>query len=302
MGPLALDVSGARWAATHAALPAPEPVGAGRWNLYLSARDSTNRARIGQTVLALDPVPTLAPLQAQPVLDLGAAGAFDEDGVTVSCVVAAGGRRFLYYTGWQRGEGRVRFTLSAGLAIDDGDGVFRRASPTPMLEKTDAEALFTASPFVLHEGDRWRMWYVGGSEWRLIHGRNQPCYDLRYAESSDGITWRRMGRCVDPAPGEYAFGRPWVIREPGRYLMWFSVRGDRYQIGSAESCDGRTWCRTDDASGLAPAAEGWDSEMVEYPAIVDTGGRRYMLYNGNDFGGTGVGIAEWAPGSRRPPR
>ena len=37
------------------------------------------------------------------VLDVGPLGAFDDSGVTTSCLVTAGSDRFLYYTGWNRG-------------------------------------------------------------------------------------------------------------------------------------------------------------------------------------------------------
>ena len=38
-------------------------------------------------------------------------------------------------------------------------------------------------------------------------------------------------------------------------------------------------------------AEEWDSEMQAYPAVFDRGGRRYLLYNGNGYGRSGVGYA-----------
>jgi hypothetical protein len=31
--------------------------------------------------------------------------------------------------------------------------------------------------------------------------------------------------------------------------------------------------------------------MIEYPFVFDHQGRRYLLYNGNDYGKTGVGLA-----------
>jgi len=40
--------------------------------------------------------------------------------------------------------------------------------------------------------------------------------------------------------------------------------------------------------------------MVEYPCMIDYRGRRYMLYNGNDYGRTGVGLAVWQPAEDRP--
>ena len=78
--------------------------------------------------------------------------------------------------------------------------------------------------------------------------------------------------------------------------MWFSSRGDVYRLGYAESADGIAWERLDDQAGLEPASEGWDSEMVCYPAVCGTEGRRYLLYNGNGYGATGIGYAvEVAP-------
>ena len=54
---------------------------------------------------------------------------------------------------------------------------------------------------------------------------------LCYAESADGVAWRRDGRvCLDFAtPDEHAFGRPCVVRDAdGIYRMWYSVRGAAY--------------------------------------------------------------------------
>ena len=77
--------------------------------------------------------------------------------------------------------------------------------------------------------------------------------------------------------------------------MWFSCRGHRYRIEYAESQDGLTWTRLNDRGGLAPSESGWDAEMVAYGYVFDWGGCRYMLYNGNQYGRTGFGLAEWCP-------
>ena len=82
-----------------------------------------------------------------------------------------------------------------------------------------------------------------------------------------------------------------MIRDGERYRMWFAARGERYRLAYAESDDGVTWRRADADAGLEPSDSGWDSEMVEYPAVLDHDGARYLLYNGNDYGRTGVGYA-----------
>jgi hypothetical protein len=293
LGRLLLDVSAAPWAATHAALPAVEPIDQDRFTVYLSLRDSHGRARIGRTVLTMAANPALAPLDAEPALDLGALGAFDDSGVTSSSIVSSGGHRFLFYTGWSRGV-TVPFYLSAGLAISDGQR-FRRVSPAPLLDRTSVDPYLTASPFVLAEGDRWRMWYVSATEWREAPAGPRHYYHIRYAESADGLTWQRNGQvCLDyAAEEEHAFARPCVVREDGRYRMWYAVRGERYRIGYAESTDGIDWTRLDGEQGLDPAGDGWESTMVEYPFVFAHRGRRYMLYNGNDYGRAGVGLAVW---------
>ena len=77
--------------------------------------------------------------------------------------------------------------------------------------------------------------------------------------------------------------------------MWYSYRGQpsikTYRIGYAESTDGINWARMDDKAGIDVSESGWDSQMVCYPFVFDHQGERYMLYNGNDYGKTGIGLA-----------
>jgi hypothetical protein len=98
---------------------------------------------------------------------------------------------------------------------------------------------------------------------------------------------------VDYREGEFAFGRPCVVRDDqlGRYRMWYSVRGDTYRLGYAESRDGIRWRRCDDRAGLPLSASGWDSEMITYPVVFRDRGTFKMLYNGNGYGRSGIGLA-----------
>lgn len=291
LGRLPLDTSAAPWAATHAALPAIEPVDAHSFAVYLSLRDSSGRARIGRARLTMGETPALEPLEPDPVLDLGPLGAFDDSGVTMASLVRTGGRRYLYYTGWSRGV-TVPFYLAVGLAVSEDGGAFNKTSLGPLLDRNAVDPYLTASPFVLLDDGRWRMWYISATEWRQTEAEPKHYYHVRYAESPDGVAWRRHGTvCLDyGAPGEHAFARPHVVRDSDRYRMWFAVRGDQYRIGYAESADGLSWTR-DDSEGLAPSDAAWESTMVAYPYVFDWDGRRYMLYNGNDYGRTGVGLA-----------
>lgn len=277
------------WVASHAALPVAIARGDHHRVLY-SGRDAQGRARVGWFDADLAAGRVLA-VGRTPALDLGELGAFDDSGVTTSCVVDHGGRLHLYYSGWSLGV-TVPFYFFGGLAVsDDGGETFARVSRAPVLERDAVDPFLTASPFVLIEDGRWRMWYVSCSGWRLADGKPRHYYHIRYAESPDGIAWSRHGQvCIDfKDDAEYALARPYVAREDGRYKMWFSARGEAYRPGYAESADGLSWTRLDEAMTL-PAA-GWDAEMQAYPYLATAGGERWMLYNGNGYGRTGIGLA-----------
>ena len=59
----------------------------------------------------------------------------------------------------------------------------------------------------------------------------------------------------------------------------------------AESLDGLTWERRDDWSGMDVGPADFDSEMIEYAAVVTENGRHFMFYNGNNYGVDGIGLA-----------
>jgi hypothetical protein len=286
----------APWAASHAALPVLDLIAPGEWQLFLSSRDSAGRARIGRCRFVLSPSPALSVFDPAPVLDLGALGAFDDSGVTTSCLVTHGGKKYLYYTGWSLGV-TVPFYLFIGVAIStDGGRTFTRASEAPLLDRGLGDPYLTASPFVLHDEGLWRMWYISGTGWERRDDMARHFYHVKYTESADGIGWERPARvAIDyEGPHEHAFGRPCVIRDADGYWMWYSFRGDRYRIGCAWSADGVQWSRRD-ALGLEPSGTGWDADETAYPWVFDAGGRRYMLYNGNGYGLTGVGLAIQEP-------
>ena len=133
-------------------------------------------------------------------------------------------------------------------------------------------------------------------------GKPQHRYHIKYAESVDGIEWKREGVvCIDYASeDEYAISRPCVIRDGGLYRMWFASRGESYRIRYAESVDGLSWTRGE--SGIDVSEGGWDSEMLAYPYVFTRGADYYMLYNGNGYGKTGIGLALRTSASSAPLR
>ena len=287
------------WMATYAgpsfAYGRPD---AGVVDVFVTGRDSQNRSRIG--VMTLDPDKPDAPRRVgdSPVFDLGVRGAFDENGVSYPWLVDAGEKQFMYYVGWMPTV-LTPFQNHVGLAGRRAGEPWRRVSRAPILERTDEEFLSLGSVSVLREDDMWRMWYTCFRQWGEAPADPKHVYVIKYAESDDGIAWRRPNIvCIDAhAPGEYSIGRPSVLRRDGAYHMWFSYRGQAYRIGYAWSIDGREWQRCDDAAGLGPGTEAWERESVCYSHVFPWRGALYMLYCGNHYGRDGLGLARFEPGS-----
>ena len=279
------------WMKTHAMVPVVQARQGDVHRVYFSGRDDHNRSLIGYADIDLKDPCKILRVSPHPVLGLGELGCFDDNGVTPSWIVEHQGRTFLYYIGWNQ-KSTVRMSLVAGLAVSDDDGEsFQRVLRVPILERTHQEPyLLNTGPCVLMEGNVWRMWYVSGVGW---DNPDLPRYNIKYAESKDGVSWERKGIvCIDfQSKAEHAIARPCVIKEDGKYKMWYSYKGEQYRIGYAESKDGISWIRMDGMVAIDVSAQGWDSQMIEYAFVLRHKTRKHMFYNGNDYGKKGIGYA-----------
>jgi hypothetical protein len=280
------------WLHSHAAVPTAEHMEGNLFRIYFSSRDEKNRSYTGYVIIDINNPHHVLELSQEPVLVPGELGTFDDSGAMVTWYTKFNDRRYLYYIGWNLGV-TVPFRNSIGVAVSDDRDSFVKYSPGPIVDRTSFEPHFTASCCVLPGNDLWRMWYLSCVGWFVRDGKMEHKYHIKYAESKNGIDWVRLGKiAIDFAnESEYAISRPSVIFDSNVWRMWFSVRGGRYRIGYAESHDGVTWTRHDELVGIDTSDDGWDAEMIEYPFVFDHDGQRFMLYNGNEYGKTGFGIA-----------
>lgn len=286
------------WAKSHAMIPTPVRLNDDVVRVFVTFCDNLGIGRPGYVdVSANNPLEVLG-VSDQPLLDLGKPGTFDENGLLACAVTDLGnGRMYMYYVGFELGT-KIRYRLLTGLAIsDDGGATFARYSPTPVLERSATEMYFRGGPYCLHIKQCFHLWYVAGSEWTEVDGKSMPVYDIRYAESSDGVHWPDQGevQIAITDPDEHGFGRPCVIPKPdGGYRMFYSVRRrsfGAYRLGYAESSDGRVWERMDDKLNLDVTPGSFDSNAIMYAAPLELDGKLYVFYNGNDFGRDGFAVA-----------
>jgi predicted GH43/DUF377 family glycosyl hydrolase len=278
------------WSLTHAMIPTPEELEGGIFRVYYSGRNDNNQSYITWADVDLNEPYKVKRYASTPTLSPGELGCFDDNGVTPSCLVNIGNKKYFYYIGWNPGS-TVRMHLFGGLSISNNEGkTFNRWSRSPVIERCPSDPFLNTAPWVVKTEKNFRMYYVSGCGWRH---KDLPRYNIKMGTSTDGKNWKRDGHvCIDfKDDSENALARPYVIFDDGVWKMWFSHKGTAYRLGYAESEDGIIWHRRDEYASLNVSDTGWDSEMIEYAAIVTYKDQHFMFYNGNNYGYDGIGLA-----------
>jgi hypothetical protein len=261
--------------------------------VYFSPRSMDGKSKLSFFDIDLKNPLVILQVSKENIFSEGKIGSFDDCGVTPGSFSEIKGQKVFFYTGWSLTK-TVPMNNSIGIAIfNENHRKFERIADGPIMTRTLYEPYSCASPFVLKENDKYRMWYASMDYWKEVGGEKIHYYNIKYAESYDGLSWIRKSQIAINYENEmeYAFGRPYVFKEEGIYKMWYSFRGKHYLIGYAESLDGILWKRMDEKAGIGISNFGWDSEMIEYPFILLFKGKKYMFYNGNEYGKTGIGLA-----------
>jgi predicted GH43/DUF377 family glycosyl hydrolase len=269
----------------------PEPTPDGQYLSYLSYVDLDRKN-----------LQNIVNICQEPILSLGGFGAFDEFGTNPISVIRDGKMVRVYYAGWTRCES-VPFNGAIGMAVSSDNGnSFERLGPGPVLSYSPDEPFLLGSPRIRKFGGTWYLWYVAGKEWLKVDSKAEPVYKIRMATSDDGITWTKLGRdLIENKLGEHECQAcADVLFHQGKYHMFYSYRSIQnykskeggYRIGYASSTDMIGWSRNDALAGMDVSTEGWDSEMVNYPHVFMLDGEIYMLYQGNEMGRTGFGLAK----------
>ena len=242
----------------------------------------------------------------QPVIPLGDLGCFDEHGIFPMSVMRHGDAVYGYTCGWNR-RVSVSVDTAIGLTISRDDGqTFQRIGSGPVLAASQNEPCLVGDGFVKVINHVFHMWYIFGTGWKKYATDAAPdrTYKIGHATSADGIEWtKEEARCIIPdrlGPDE-SQALPTVIGIGKRHHMFFCYResfdfrkkvGRGYRIGHAWSDDLFNWVRDDEQPQLAGTPNDWDSDMQCYPHIFECDEKIYLLYNGNEFGRYGFGLAE----------
>lgn len=243
------------------------------------------------------------------VIPLGELGCFDEHGIFPMNVLRHDDAVYGYTCGWNR-RVSVSVDTAIGLAISrDGGETFERIGAGPVLACSLHEPCLVGDGFVRRFAGTFHMWYIFGTGWKKYSADAVPdrTYKIGHATSANGVDWTKeeARQIVSDRLGQTeSQALPTVIAIGGRYHMFFCYResvdfrthkGRGYRIGHAVSDDLRNWRRDDEALPLEGTPGDWDADMQCYPHAFECDDSVYLLYNGNEFGRYGFGLAKLVP-------
>ncbi|MCL4560117.1 MAG: hypothetical protein M1281_05840 [Chloroflexi bacterium] len=161
-----------------------------------------------------------------------------------------------------------------GLAQSKDGKTWMKYPGNPILdgEPGQWDAYGEHAPFVMKEGNQYKMWYEGS---------DGSVRQLGYATSPDGIHWTKYAGNPVLRAGPEGFdqevaGHGTVLYEDGLYKLWYHAIGDQgIIIAYATSPDGITW--TKEGSVLLGRPGEWD-EMLWGPSVLNVGGTYLMWY------------------------
>ncbi|MCJ8330968.1 MAG: hypothetical protein HRT89_12275 [Lentisphaeria bacterium] len=217
----------------------------------------------------------------------------------------------LYYTGWgTRDDGKLPNTMGVAESHDGGK-TFQYIDKHPVIPNDQPYDMDGAgSLWVMIEDGLFRMWYtcIGhyydrpeGAE--TGHGATIPSIGIGYAESDDGINWRKPldHRVVEPRlfgiePYEYICSKPAIVKNGDTYTLWVNTFGTAYRVHRLTSTDGLNWEwgeRQGPEGELSTGEAGaYDGIQRSYPTMVAHEGIYRCWFTGNGFGNRGMGYAE----------
>jgi hypothetical protein len=287
------------WMVSHAATPFAKHLIDDIFRIYFTCRNKSSESHIGYVDVDFNNDFKVVGVSDTPVLTPGENGIYDDSGAGMSYIININGKEHLYYIAWNL-KVKVPWLNTIGLAIwNEEKQAFIKPSRVPVLDRSDEDPFTVSYPCVIHDNGIYKMWYGSNLTWGNGQ-KEQMDHVIKYAESTDGINWKRSYDVAIPLThkNEYAISRPCIRKAADdSYEMWYSYRGNgditTYRIGYATSPDGLSWTRKDNEAGINISNEGWDSQMVCYPFVFEHKGKKYLIYNGNDYGKTGFGIAEY---------
>lgn len=232
------------------------------------------------------------------------AGTFDDEGVMPSCIIQKEGIEYLFYSGWNS-RNTIPYHNSTGIAkYNPSLNQIERIYDGPVMERTYQHPYLAVTPCVWRSADIYECLYISGLGWKKEIGKSyEPIYVVKKAYSDNLLDWQRPTE--QHIPSEFAlecFSNPTVNYDSNnqeldilfcsRNAFDFRVNSNNsYKIKYAKEKNGKVERLQIEWGGSSASKN--ELEMQCYPTFFKWGDKQYIVYNGNSFGKTGFGIAEF---------
>ena len=261
------------------------------YRVFFSGRDKENKSSVGYVDINIIEKIVLSTCK-EVVVTYGDEDSFYSHGISIGNMYKIEDKNYIQFMAWQiRNGGHWRGDIGR-LELNNNLDSLKLNPNSVYIGCNEEDKVSLSYSWIMKDEGIYKMWYGSTIDWSSPNG--EMVHVIKYATSSDGENWERKGLAIPYEIGvAQAFSRPTVLKDNQGYHMWFSYRsgdGTKYRIGYAHSLDGITWDRKKDY-GIDVSESGWDSEMICYPFVFEHKGKIYMLYNGNDYGREGFGLA-----------
>ncbi len=221
------------------------------------------------------PICNLTKHSANPVLAVGANGAWDDVAIWEPTVLKDGNLYKMWYAGFDGATTRIGYATST-----DGVNWAKYAGNPVLAPGLPWEGNSVSDPHVMSVRTGYAIWYTG----RTSAGVST----IGYATSSDGINWTKwfenpvMG--IGPAGSwkDADVMNPVVLRLGGLYHMWYTGSdGMTLRIGHATSLNGFEW-NDDFGNPIVDTGNpgAWDWLDVYGPSVVAYSDKYLLWYSG----------------------
>jgi predicted GH43/DUF377 family glycosyl hydrolase len=217
-----------------------------------------------------------------------------ETAVCQPCVLKMDNIYHLWYTGKHYEDSRKAYTAGViGHGISKNAHNWKAGSEPVLVPDQLWEADSVQYPSVMWDEDAklFKMWYSAGDV-------DDPA-SIGYAESSDGLVWKKFTEPVFTRLKDTVLERErvygcHVIKEKGWYIMFYTAVQDhnKERICLARSRDGITGWERHPSNPIITWGQfgAWDVESVSIPFPLHLAGRWLCYYTGRNFSNHRIGV------------
>ena len=275
---------------THASHPTSLKIKKNIYKIFYCARDCYSKSSISSFYLNIDKMKIFSNKRlVEFKYDQGVD--FFKNGISLGNIYKYNGKSYLSFMGWGDNS-KYPWCGSIGILEIKKNFSLKLTSEEPLIFLEDDE-ISLSYPFIIQDEFYFHVWYGATTKWNpnkkfinhQIRYKKINILDRKIVDfKKNVIPNHKIGNC---------FSKPSIIKINDINILMLSYKNSansNYKIVFYKSLNLNDWelIKNDE---LTPSNLKWENNMVEYGSFIKTNKGCFILYNGNDYGKTGIGIA-----------